>query len=185
MNKEQLQRVKHQIADRNRRFDKMTDSQKRVTIARDVIKILEGEMLGITMKAQNMTYFITSASIYSHLTPELELRNALIGEQCTVCALGAAFTGAVMRSNNLTLGKLPCGVTNIIMRQYLNQWFSTRTLLMIEAAFETNASFAWSPACSKQDARRAADFGENFAKAHDRLIAIMENIIKNNGEFIP
>ena len=207
MKKIDLKKLTKRIRDRNYRFSKMTPAQQRVRIAKDVIEQLGDGIL----KAQGGTYL----SIYDLGDSQLdEARSAVLGysdddesavlcdldlavafeqvPECTVCGIGAAFVATVKRADDLTMRDVEGYYTNSDkMRVYLRQWFEPIQIGLIECAFERSSAMMLNQPGAKQApnwrsrAARAADFGSQYSDAHDRLIAIMRNIVENDGEFSP
>ena len=77
----------------------------------------------------------------------------------------------------------------------LKNIFTEHELLLIECAFEKDTSF-WNDRYDKYDEyynetkapkvfQQAKKFGEQHKKPVDRLLAIMQNIVDNNGVFKP
>lgn len=73
--------------------------------------------------------------------------------------------------------------------EYLNRFFDKPQMGMIEAAFEVKRNCKSSDWCTEQELNEAVDFGESIGMWQDsaeaRLVAILNNIIENKGEFIP
>ena len=104
---------------------------------------------------------------------------------CTVCGIGAAFVAAVLRADDTVVGDLDGREDAMQMRHYLGTWFDLPQLGMIEAAFEQQGSFAKAQGSSIISAHRSWQFGEAIYDPEDRMIAIMKNIVDNNGTFVP
>jgi len=95
-------------------------------------------------------------------------------KSCHVCALGACFLANVERRNKVDLEDF-YGRRDIEVN--LAGIFSAEQMDEIETAFEGNTSHggSWD----------AVAFGNRYHDDTARLRAIMRNIIKNDGEFIP
>lgn len=129
-----------------------------------------------------------------------ERLHRVLSEQrgCRVCALGAAFVCAVARANRIDMGavdgRLSVSTTHTrrFLHGYLNGWFSSEQLGLIEAAFETSLQYI-EPGTDRDLAGRAVAFGvqaQRRAPSYNEasamaMRAIMENIVQNNGEFVP
>src|SRR6185369_1884102 len=109
-----------------------------------------------------------------------------------VCAKGALFMSHIMINNHFTFGDFrkkiwhegnPTKSRNI--KEKLNM-FSTIQLDLIEVAFEGRI-FHWNERLNEDylpiDYNPALNFFYNHPMAEGRLIAILGNIIANNGEF--
>ena len=154
----------------NRRFDKMTASQKRVQIARDVIKQVELKRVtptrGVYVENFGVAFPINSSEFSELSKSQLD--------SCSACALGSMFLSAVDRKNKLSMlnmgSYVPGQHLNLYSddtRDYLGKFFSQEQLAEIEDSFEDD----------RRDDLKVSD------KKH--MVAIMENIIANGGKFKP
>ncbi len=132
-----------------------------------------------------------------------ELRDVLREqkEPCRGCAVGSLFLCAVDAYDKLKVKdatKYASGSPNDTIVPYLNKWFSVSQLALIEAAFEGSFYGLFSVsgyAVGDEEVQAAIDFAEkrgptptskkNARVYERRMFAIMKNIIKNNGTFIP
>jgi hypothetical protein len=181
-----------QIAKDNAAFEKMTPSEKRVTIARDVIaQLAVGRLVattGLWLASPNGMLFDDSDA-----EKDLELQAVLKKTKtCEGCAMGGLFMCAVERANKLKVSELvnvdtdedgESFVTDGEVQgddafSYLKRFFSKGQLEMIETAFEqgggaTSAGF------------ESESFAENVEDPGERMRLIMENIVVNKGKFVP
>ncbi len=109
---------------------------------------------------------------------------------CTACALGTAFICSVDRFNTLKLNDLagqdPSNLDRSVMEKHLGRWFSPVQMDLIEEAFETRYDKdPYLHYSDDEDTKRAVRFGARYKTDTGRLTAIMNNIIKNKGTFIP
>ena len=108
---------------------------------------------------------------------------------CTVCALGSILLSKARLYNNVPTSNFEAiyyhgGRPEIV--ESLKDIFPIEQLDLIESAFEKDLIFSSIISDSFiQEIKDAAMFGSEYKVAKDRLVAIMENIIENNGEFIP
>lgn len=162
-------------------------AETRVAIAEDVI-----ETLGLRkMRAKRGTYFSEKGDSYLDDPFEaiaLRMRQRYGQAECTVCALGAAAISAIGLYNKPgAVGKawdIFGEVDQSELHKVLGRWFTPIQLDLIECAFETSTAFSVGE--STYDARDdAEDFGLKYNTDHNRLVAIMENIIENKGTFRP
>jgi hypothetical protein len=132
---------------------------------------------------------------------KLYLENKL--QQCSCCALGGLFMSCTLYNNNTTvenlsfagedLGDLLVGDRGYSGRlpNGLDKFFSLAQLRLIEQTFEgDNGAVNSGVDCATGEVfdkfpPRAAAFYDKYKKPKDRLIAIMQNIIDNNGTFKP
>jgi hypothetical protein len=113
---------------------------------------------------------------------------------CEACALGSLFLGLVDTHKQGTLREWEL-TGHSRMREDLSKYFSKRTIILIECAFETNdrpfgstdeAFVRDYTAIAPEELReKAAEFGRKYTSDGRRLRAILNNIRKNDGEFIP
>lgn len=152
---------------------------KRVEIAKDVLLHLQS---GLIRRGCGTYLHIDNIREYDG---ERELRDVLSteGARCEVCAKGALFIADVMRRDNFKVEQYPSnnsGKEPLILDK-LSDYFDVEQLHLIESAYEVGKM-------STNDSAKADDairFGLEFESKIDRLVAIMNNMIKNNGDFIP
>ena len=184
-------KLQRQIADRERRFLKMDKPKKRVAVARDVIAALQAKK--IQAKQGNWVNLGVGKKQERLLPGGKQLRDVIIENSptCTACALGAMFVCAVMRKDALTVEEcrsydnLNLDYDNIA--DYLRAFFAEPQLEMIEVAFEKGTGAFWGDVAyaDVSSKGRAALFGKQHKTAEDRMVAIMQNIISNDGTFRP
>ncbi len=200
-----LKKLERQIKAREKRFNAADKAGKRVLIAKDVLADIKAQKL----IAKRGSWIDTKEDWYGQLRSDtestfsryveeheknIELRDKLAQmPSCTVCALGACFVSAVKRVDKLKLGAL-VGETdedgrlyNVLgtaeggwgaISKYLGKFFTKKQLELIETAFERGGGHThagW----------KAEDFWWQYDNDQDRMVAIMKNIIKNNGTFVP
>lgn len=160
----------------NARFARATPAQKRVLIAKDVISQLRPT--GI-YKATQCTYFTKLRG------PRLsgQLQNSLKEiDSCAVCGVGALFCSAVRLYNKFE-GRPPCGFGMVSFMEE-EGLFSSGQSRLIEAAFEMNQMSAHEDN-TESKVSWAIRFGCQYEDSNDRLVAIMRNIVKHRGTFVP
>lgn len=131
-----------------------------------------------------------------------------ISKGCKVCALGACFLSYVRLYNNFTIGQLAGTFRDTVtegevfevdyadMADGLGNVFTEAQMCLIESAFEMDcinenavvyddANIDHDTHCTRDEVTAAEEFGEKYDDSKTRLKAIMKNIIKNDGEFIP
>lgn len=166
----ELRRELKKIGDRNRRFNKMTPERKRITIAKDTIAALKTKKI----IAETGEYLGSSYRLNGDKLPN--------NYRCSACALGSMFVGLTTRVKDLSVKK-PEAVLSALHIE-LKPYFSRIQLYAIEAAFEYRRIMhtyiigsALATCCHL--------FGSSYPDDDERLVAIMQNIIDNNGEFKP
>lgn len=202
------QKLKREIARRNRAFENATPSERRVLIAKDVIAQLKASRLiaqrGIWTAMSARGLDIDGAASFQSTF----LNNKNVA--CSCCAVGSLFIGCTLFANkicndaiqdNPELGNmLFCG------DQFANGFdklFSRKQLGLIELAFEGATVFLDGDvfreikpvAVTEKEIDAALSFFKQHFNNQDescpldnsraRLIKIMENIVANKGTFKP
>lgn len=170
-----------------KQFEKLGKAKKRVVIAQDVINNIKSNK------------FIPLKSTY---VDNLNLGNGSIKDQfdeiknCDVCALGSCLLSVVKYKNSLNTETIRgYGAYDFIndnkIYDLLSSVFDSRQLALIEAAFENGENYYTNENDDRkyeltiEELRATKKFFRRFKSDKTRLIGIMSNIIKNNGEFIP
>ena len=182
-----LKAAKHQLA-ANEAFKKLPVAAKRVAIAKDVIADLRAKKL--LARAGTYVNLNTSEDV---AVPE-DLQEALVCgavKNCTVCALGAMFVCGVKAMNKAETEQA-YGMDDIDIKQYFEGIFSRDQLCLIETAFEQSIKYIGDYDVEAQydedkdnSPHPAVTFGRTYDLDEDRMIAIMKNIIANEGTFKP
>lgn len=169
----------------NEVFDKLSIVEKRVEVAKDVLTRIHLNMI----KPRRGVFFDFS-DYYDKINKE-----SINQYECKVCAKGALFAAFVGRVNNFN--SIDCYLENEPYcdegaHDKLTEIFSWEQLALIELAFEgihylDKDSIGNEIFLDSEIERNAKDFFRNYPieKQNERLIAICENIINNNGTFIP
>ena len=196
------------------KFEKLTPPQKRVAIARDVLEqIRMGRYIsstgayvsGLLMKNGQERYHVSDKGIKGNFGKI---------KKCEVCAMGACLMSITKFENKLTFGNIGSSMEqlkNDKTKELFASIFSPEQLLLIERAFEGN--LGGTTVGANIFGLREGDFFNQIEKCHDfykkfnkspkdsatskeindlrklneekRLIAIMRNLIRNKGMFIP
>lgn len=142
-----------------------------------------------------------------HSAGETDARETLLKhdiKQCSCCALGGLFVSCTLFNNNTTVNQLAGAAAYIgcvldkdhdgpepIISNGLDTFFSVTQLRLIEQTFEGGGGMVIGGDYDAKDKRypaltpAAKTFYERYPLAKNRLVAIMKNIIKNNGTFKP
>lgn len=207
------------IKRRNAAFAKLSPERKRVTVAKDVIAALNAKRIKPVHNQYGSWSWADQYELFKldfdERHDEYRRRDKLDAQEellkgnvkCTACAIGAVFTCAVERMNNLTL-KAMAEKVGRGMREYLGDVFSLEQLDLMEVAFEGTTEYVKSERYAPDKEDEDYDEGDceyvcpylsngaqselraalNFMDEYDadkRMRAIMENIIANGGEFRP
>lgn len=106
--------------------------------------------------------------------------------KCEVCALGSIFVSAVNLYDDVELkdGEEATSVFETLDLSPLSKYFSPTSLAFIECCFEGEDSAHWCDIDGKESAIGIA-YHRSFRSSKERLIAIMKNIVRNKGNFVP
>lgn len=149
----------------------MTEEQRaaeRVAIAKDVLQQLGSNQL-IAGHGGYVVFWRNPQNWDFYENHEKDPAQPIIDEikkHCHVCARGALIISYVARHNKLSVRELSrqaCRPNSV-----LGEFFDNDQLGLIEAAYELDE-----------------DFYDQYPNPQQRLIAIMENLVKNNGTFVP
>lgn len=165
------------VARSNKKFISATKTEQRVMIARDVIARLEAR----NIVANRGAIILLPDKILSKHNNEDSFKEVLNDKDnppCQVCAKGALFCSAVGRTNKSSVWEV-----NMDMYEPIFEFFSKKQIDLIETAFE---GMSYMALISERDEKIARDFCINHSgDIKERMIAIMKNIINNNGTFKP
>lgn len=166
---------------KEKKWDKSTKAERRVMIAEDVIAQLKLQNI-YAMKGK----FIRWTGNPSDST---KLKGIFKGRtSCSACVKGALFITSMQYTNGMVMGDsnwLGDWRPDSSPMKKLSKIFTSLQLAYIETAFEKTAMDC------NQDfvdwdsylADKLVAFGHKYYKDEDRMVAIMENIIKNKGTF--
>ncbi len=190
--------VLRRIIERRRKvFTEATPSQRRVLVAKDVIKQINDNKI-IADTGNWVTNLPTNWIGSPSYNKDESLQCRMLGDpefSCTACALGSIMVSLVGFKNQVKT----TGAGSVLSWQHLRRkssdvigiqkLFSKKQLSMIEIAFERGSGYFQKDKrkapISAAEYNRCRAFGDETYGPHDRLIAIMKNIIKNKGEFVP
>lgn len=196
--------TKTQIQKWNEYFNSLTKPQKRVAIAEDVIKQIKAKKY----LPKQMAY-VTFKKLENS---EEQIQTNFDKIECTCCALGGLFLSEVKFNNSCTFKEL--NYNDFSKGNYfeekplkrLNKYFSLSQLVLTEFAFECwgtnelyynddnsvhidmgigNHKTLKELKLTENDIEKACEFGNDYLYPNDRLLAIMKNIVLNEGTFKP
>ena len=207
--KQYLENLQKNIKSRNETFDAMTPAQRRVAVAKDVLEqvevgviIPEGGVYARIEKSNNLDYW---AGLQQFVPLGADLQKVLLQdiemESCTCCGKGAFFIAKVLGYNHTNVGLVISD--NVYSHEFgeectvnaLQGVFTQRQLNLIENAFETSVlnvgvrkryKYDWNEytiLSAEPVFIRATCMYSELSNPKERLIAICNNIIENNGEF--
>lgn len=160
------QAIARRVARNNKRFQKLSPEKQRVAIARDALSQLKAKRLKAVVSEYMAPVYVEGVATTALSVP------------CGVCALGGLFCG--LADNTEDQRPVYSGSQ---IRDKLRPYFSETQLTQIESAYEKKPMFWF------MSDRPAAMEAQNHFKAGiqptQRLQAILGNIIRNKGTFIP
>ncbi len=175
----------------NAEFKKATKAQKRVMIAQDVLAQLKTKRYvaesGCWVQA-NYNSTATWADIkYTDSVQELFAEKTI--ESCNVCALGGLFMSCTNFNNNTLIEDLDDATAQLgdlideeeKLSNKLNSIFSVKQLKLIEVYFEGNDGYFY----ENREYDTVKAFYTKYPSDKKRLQLIMENIVENEGTFVP
>jgi hypothetical protein len=179
-------------------FNQLSKKEQIRLIALDVLQQLDkGTFIPSTRLYLNLKLPETSES------QTITLSRMNTDATCYACAIGGAFLSLcnLTQTNKKNIKSLECivrqhgendderneyGFSEEMMRVNLSQIFSHEQLALIETAFEAkNFEDRRTRGVNERLLKAAVRFGDKYTNPKNRLIAIMRNILENNGCFIP
>jgi hypothetical protein len=174
---------------------RMTKSQLRVAVAKDVLK-----SLNILKPAHGHGYVRSdkeaAVSIVEKGGDDSKAIAESLKKHCNVCALGACLLSTVSLFNKFKFvserswwsDAAYVRVNDDDLTERLGKVFTMSQMGLIEMAYEkveVGVGLQIPGFCARQGVKDAIAFGKKYRGARARLEAIMKNIVKNKGEFIP
>jgi hypothetical protein len=164
---------------------KQPKNKEAIKVAKDVLLLLAAKKI----KAESGTYFAFGDGqevVNKFDEKRADLQDYLKSKKakpCFVCGVGACFVARVYRKDNVPFDSF--GYDSDFMEDTLAGVFGSKQLDLIETAFEQDAGFGDDWDISDEEADAAANFGARYKSDNGRLKAICNNIIANNGYFVP
>lgn len=163
------------------------NDQKMVMIAKDVLKQIKAGKL----RPLRGIYLPSDIGAEGRRKP-LDTALQSLARPCPCCGLGACFYSMVMLGDHITVGDIMIrdkdessfSLDYNKFKQQLVAIMGADQFALIESAFE-QTNMAASIAEGISTLAHAVKFGRVYHRHDDRLVAIMENIIRNKGTFKP
>lgn len=168
-------------------WDGMTNQQKRVAIAEDILLNLKNKVI-VAKKGRYID--INTRALGVDEDDDVKENFGKI-KNCPVCMMGACLLSVVKMENNANFDDMAIGIDSADkMWERLNEYFPKDSLLLIESAFEKSTGglrVAEDRFHFKSEilANMGVKWGKKYSTDNKRIVAICKNIIKNKGEFIP
>jgi hypothetical protein len=189
--------------------------EQKVKIAEDVMALLDAKKIQAKNGKYISTPNIDFDEVYGYEDDEdgTEIIDELVIERlyrewdhteaggissCGVCQIGGLFVGALDTFNSLKLEDIHHGEPeDFEMTSYLERWWTEDELRIMEAAFEgqwhaddedkhvkdQDGDTDWN--CVRAEVQAAFDFAETHFGGEDAMRKILNNIIRNKGDFRP
>lgn len=175
-------------------FEQLPIHLQRIAIAKDVIEQLKNKIYKAE-QGRYIRYLRTNDGHYPlaegkyWYTPAKSIIENI--DTCEVCALGSCLLSTVKFKNHLMIDDI--SRFNFNVRNLLLSLFSEKQLFLIEKAFESDLAGTFisqdylenEGLIKSREISAAKRFRDQYDYEQERLIAIMENIIANKGEFKP
>lgn len=177
-------------------WKKMSISEKRVAIARDVLKQIKKKKI-LPMHSCYVDSIIYKGNSEIRFDQNIQLNKITSKiKDCEACAVGSLFLCAIDRNNHFDLKQAKLlhdgsgGYPEIQMSPkpifaYLKRFFTIKQIQLIEIAFEGYYSGNFGKnIITFKESEKAMDFRDGTLLS-ERLVCIMKNIIENKGTFKP
>lgn len=169
---------------------KLTRQQKRILIAKDVLKKIENNEI---LFARGRYW---DSSLEDYLLDTYEDRVDRINiKSCRVCALSGMLLSHIDKFNKCEVVDLIGNDANYVRSdniiyvrsdniiKVLSRNFTLKQLYLIECVFELGGG-GFSYNLPNKLILASQNYGKQYAEDKNRVLAIMRNIIRNKGEFI-
>ena len=171
----------------NEKFKKATKAQKRVMIAQDVLAQIKTKRY--VAESGCWVQPNINAACEKNLKDEDSVQELFAKKKiksCNVCALGGLFMSCTNFNNNTSFVELSDNLGDVLMEgeefsNKLNKIFSYKQLRSIESYFENNEGYFY----NQREFDGIKAFCNAYPSEKKRLKLIMENIVENNGTFVP
>jgi len=176
--------IQAKIKYNNKKFKKLNKAGKRVAIAKDVIKSLSEKII----KANSGNYI---SNARWGLEEDDQIQGTILGgETCNVCAMGAILISKARLCNDVKFSDIQSTTKKArkggLIVYNLKGLFSVKQLRLIEVAFEGSVYEEGCNLSQKNIDKAKLIYDKYYFEDEEiNLIAIMKNIIKNNGTFKP
>lgn len=160
----------------------MTKQERAVAVAKDVLKHLR------YLKLQDRVYIEGKLNKKFSIYDDLKQHVTQVEKNCRVCMKGALLLSKARLFNDVLMGEIVdklsferiSASSNEIVRS-LDDTFDKKTINLAEVAFERD----FLGILYLQEAKNAITFSCKYKTRRQVVEAVMKNIIKNKGNFIP
>lgn len=167
-------------------FQKLPQKCQRMAIAEDVIKRLsDGEF---SAKRGSFGDWMHRFDVSDNIRIIEDMKEGL---GCEACALGGMFISCI-KSESIDATDMNFRANPFFqIKEKLGKIFSEDQLELIECAFESGQGAvsenwtAYKEKSKREDFKKARDMFSHRQLSEERLLSIMQNILENDGEFVP
>lgn len=181
-------------------FESLPQWKQRVAIAQDVIASINAGVLKTRPQAYiagKLPAKLAQKDVWKAVKPD---EAEAVQRKCTACALGSMFLAKIKLGNQVHWGDLNVSHNEEIevdvdsLFEHLLHYFSKKQICLIESAYEQHLrrfsdfgsyTHIVNRYPADDDEAQALKFGSRFQNHKDRLLAIMQNIVDHDGEFVP
>jgi len=186
-----LAKILASVEEKNKEFKKSTKPQQRVLVAQDVLAQIKAKRY----LASPGTWAIPTYDNPKNVKGEESVQKLFATQAiktCDVCALGGLFMSCTNLNNNTTVEELGQASDLGDTLEYgdeklsngLNRIFTHKQLELIENYFENADGYFGSEIATKMTDHINL-FNNKYPNPQARLKEIMNNIVENNGTFVP
>ena len=180
------------LDERNKWFESLSKKGKRLAIVKDLLESVNANKFSL-----EHAYFraVNNRGIFTRDTNLQKILQYNKDTKCTGCYIAGLLYSKIILGNKESIditrvsNKNSCYLINgNSIKESLNEIFSTKQLVAIEAAFENHSRLSTIYKASKKDMkfiRKAVKFGGKFSRDDIRVEAICNNILENDGKFKP
>lgn len=184
-----MNKTKKIIAKRNAEFEAASPEQKRILILKDMKKWLKaGRFVPTSGTFVTFDYYEATDLLDNEDIQQAFLSKKLA--ECAVCLVGAVCLSTILYVDSFK-GKDLHHDTDIFCppnkgnkaSKILRTYFSLNQLRLMELAFEIGDG--WFRKAKTIEEKAAVEFGTKYYSDQDRILAIINNMLKNSGIFKP
>lgn len=171
-------------------FSELSPSQQRIKVAKDVLLQLKKKKYVATVGKYIDSYDFSKMGLKYDDDIKKNFKKI---KECKCCALGSCLLSITKFKNTLTIKDVSSKENFQNSSGKLLKMFTPKQLLLIENSFEGKPSGDYTSRIGKnvfgedttlEEDEKCRSFYWQYSDTNSRLIAIMQNIIKNKGTFV-
>lgn len=171
---------------RNAAFKKMSQVEKKIAIAKDVIALIKAEVLNAEKGYKYETFYKEMIEYTPDSQVQSVLNDRIETVKCDVCAIGAVALAKIRIGNDCTKEDLGANESDNLIDN-VSDIFDEAEMRLMEVMFESvgmtdEAEEMVEEVYGDDTLWQAEAFHQSYKDDNARLIAIMQNIIDNEGE---